>query len=104
VRLAVVEVGDVHRPAAASADLDRLAERIEVPITERVAHVGVVEAAAARSLGRQCRELVRRRERARWIVEPAGDAERTCRHRVGEDRAHVGERGRVRRHVVPTQP
>ena len=45
VRLAVVEVGDVGRRAGPPADLDRLAERVEVAVAERVADVGVVEAA-----------------------------------------------------------
>ena len=45
MRLAVVEVGDVRRRAGPPADLDRLADRVEVAVAERVADVGVVEAA-----------------------------------------------------------
>ena len=45
VGLAVVEVGDVGGRVGPPADLDRLAERVEVAVAERVADVGVVEAA-----------------------------------------------------------
>ena len=41
----MVEVGDVGGRAGSPADLDRLAERVEVAVAERVADVGVVEAA-----------------------------------------------------------
>ena len=50
VRLAVVEVGDVRRRLGPPADLDRLAERIEVAVAQRVANVGVVEAAVPAGL------------------------------------------------------
>ena len=50
MRLAMVEVGEVDRPAPAPPDLDRLAERVEEPIAQRVADVGVVEAAVLRRL------------------------------------------------------
>ena len=45
VRRAVIEVGDVGGRAGAPADLDRLAERVEVAIAERIADVAVIEAA-----------------------------------------------------------
>ena len=45
-RRPMVEVGQVDGPAAgAPADLDRLAERVEEAVAERVADVGVIEAA-----------------------------------------------------------
>jgi hypothetical protein len=48
--LAMVEVGDVARRLGAAADLDRLAKRVEIAVAERVADVGVVEAAAEAGL------------------------------------------------------
>ena len=45
VRLAVIEVRDVGRRLGPPPDVDGLAERVEEPVAERVAHVGVVEAA-----------------------------------------------------------
>ena len=65
VRLAVVEVGDVGRRAGAPADLDRLAERVEVAVAERVADVGVVEAAVPAGLLGQRGELLGRGVAAR---------------------------------------
>ncbi len=47
VRVAVIEVGDVRRGAGQAPDLDRLAERVQVAVTERIAHVRVVEATEA---------------------------------------------------------
>ncbi|MBA3877528.1 MAG: hypothetical protein C0498_11470 [Anaerolinea sp.] len=61
-RRAMVEVGDVDRRLAPPADLDRLAERIEEPVAERVAHVGVVDPAQASRLVREDGQLVRRGE------------------------------------------
>ena len=69
MRLAMVEVGDVGRPLAAPPDLDRLAERIQEPIAQRVADVGVVEAAVPRRLGGQRGQLVGRGVGARRVVE-----------------------------------
>ena len=48
VRLAVVEVGDVGGRAGAPADLDRLAERVEVAVAERVADVACGRSRRAR--------------------------------------------------------
>ena len=69
-RLPVIEVGDVGGPLAAPADLDRLAERIEVTVAERVAHVGVVEAPVGRRLARQLRQLIGAGIGAGRIVQP----------------------------------
>ena len=63
--LAVVEVGDVGRGAGATADLDRLAERVEVAVAERVADVGVVEAAVPAGLIGERGKLIGRRVRRR---------------------------------------
>ena len=103
VRLAMIEVRDVNRPGAAPADVDRLAERIEVAITERVADMRVVEAAVARRFRRQRRELVGRGIRAGRVVEAARESERAGRHRVREQCAHIGERPIVRGDVVPAE-
>ncbi len=72
----VVEVGDVGRRAAPPPDVDRLAERVQEPVAERVPDVGVVDAVEARGLGGELRQLPGRRVRARRVVEPRRDARR----------------------------
>ena len=67
VRVAMVEVGDVGGRAGPPADLDRLAERVEVAVAERVADVGVVEAAVAAGFLGEGGQLLGRRE-----ARPAG--------------------------------
>ena len=96
VRLAVVEVGDVGRRAGAPADLDRLAERVEIAVAERIADVRVVEATVAPGLGGQRGELLGRGERARRIVEPGATARTRPRpsRRAG---VRASCRGRARR-------
>ena len=69
-RLAMVEVGDVGRPLPATPDLDRLAEGIQEPIAERVADVGVVEAAVLRRFLRSA-PPARRWRRRRPADSPA---------------------------------
>ncbi len=66
----MVEVGDVGRPARAPADLDRLAEGVEIAVAERVSDVGVIEAAVARRFLGERHELVGVGVGARRIVEP----------------------------------
>ena len=61
----MVEVGDVGGRAGPPADVDRLAERVEVAVAERVADVRVVEAAVTPGLGGERRQLLGRGEGAR---------------------------------------
>ena len=103
VRLAVVEVRDVGRRLGAPADLDRLAERVQVAVAERVANVGVVEAAVPAGLLRQHRELLGRRVPAGRVIEPGAEPERAIGHRVGEHAAHPGKGRGIGRDVVPAQ-
>ncbi len=80
----------------APADLDRLAERVEIAVAERVADVRVVEATSAPGLGGQRGELIGRGERARRVVEPGGQPEGALGHAVAQEPAHRVERGRRR--------
>ena len=103
VRLAVVEVGDVGGRAGAPADLDRLADRVEVAVAERIADVGVVEAAVSPGLLGQGRQLRGRGETPRRVVEPAAQAERALGHPVAQDAAHPVDGVGVDRDVLPAE-
>ena len=103
VCLAVVEVRDVGRRLGPPADLDRLAERVEVAVAERVANVGVVEAAVPAGLLGEHGELLGRRVPAGRVIEPGAEPERAIGHRVGEHAAHPGEGRGIGRDVVPAQ-
>ena len=100
---AVVEVGDVGRRLSPAADLDRLPERVQEPVAERVAHVGVVDAAEAAGLAGQRRELGRRRVRAGRVVEPGAEPERPLLHRLAQHRPHRVGRP-ARRPATSSQP
>ena len=76
------------RRVAAPPDLDRLPERVEEAVTERVADVGVVEAAVPRGFSTEVRQLVCRGVAAGRVVEPGADAEGPFRHALAEHRAH----------------
>ncbi len=86
----------------ASPDLDRLAERVEIAVAERVPHVRVVDAAGPAGLGRERRQLLGGRERAGRVVEAGADADRAIRHRLAEPPAHPVDGGGVGRGVLPT--
>ena len=103
VRLAMVEVGDVGGGVGPPADLDRLAERVEVAVAERIADVGVVEAAVATGLVGQRGELLGRGVGAGRVVEARRQPEGAVGHRVGQDAAHPGERRGVGGDVVPAE-
>ncbi len=103
VCLAVVEVRDVGRSLGPPADLDRLAERIEVAVAERIPNVGVVEAAVPAGLFREHGELLGRRVPTGRVIESRAEPERAIGHRVGEHATHPGERRGVGRDVVPAQ-
>ena len=96
------EMGDVDRTAAgASADLDRLAERIEELVAERVPHVGVVEAAELGGLGQQLGQLVGAGVGAGRVIEPARQPERAILEAFAEERPLVGQLGRAGLDLVP---
>ena len=89
---------------AAPADLDRLAERVEEAVAERVADVGVVEAAVPRRLVRERRQLLGRRVRAGRVVEPGLSPNAPSSIASREHGAHpVAIAARVGRHVVPAE-
>ena len=97
----MVEVGDVGGRVAAPPDVDRLAERVEEAVAQRVPHMGVVDAVEARGLGREIRQLPRRRVRAGRVVEPGRDPVRALLHGLAEHRAHLDDVGLARLHVRP---
>ena len=99
----VVEVGDVGGRAAAPPDVDRLPERVEEAVAERVAHVRVVDAVEARGLGSEIRAAPRRRVRAGRVVEAGRDPVRALLHRLPEHRAHLGDIGVARLNVRPAR-
>ena len=98
----MIEVGDVCRRLAATADLDRLAERVEEAVTERIAHVAVIDASVPAGLAGQVGQLVRRRVAAGRVVEPRAQPEGALVHALAEERPHPGAGGVVRGFVVPT--
>ena len=97
----VIEVGDVDRPAAAAPDLDRLSERIEERVTERIAHVGVVEAAEPDGLGQEVGQLLRRGIGAGRVVEPGRQSECAFLEPLAQERPLVGHLGGARLDLVP---
>ncbi len=101
--LAVVEVGDVGRRSSAPPDLDGLLERIEEPVTERVADVGVVEATLLPGGSGQLGELLRRGVAAGGIVEARAQADGAVRDRVAEGGAHPIDGLGVCGDVVPAK-
>jgi hypothetical protein len=100
-RLAVVEVGDVGRRLAEPADLDRLAERVEEAVAERVADVGVIEAAVPSGLLRQLGQLPGGGVAPRRVVEARAEAERAFLHPLPEQGLHRRPGLGSGRHVVP---
>ena len=103
MRLAVIEVRDVARGAGAPADLDGLLERVEVSVAERVADMGVVEAAELAGGARERRQLLGRGVAARRVVEARRQPDRALGHRVAQHAAHAVEGPLVRRDVVPAE-
>ena len=99
MRLAVVEVRDVGRRPGSPPDLDRLPERVQVAVAERVPDVGVVERAVPARLLRQRGELLGRGVAAGRIVEPGAEPDRAFLQPFAEERracgpARPGPRGR----------
>ncbi len=91
------------RRIAPPPDLDRFAERIEEPVAERVADMGVVEPAPLPGLVGEIRQLPSRGVRAGRIVEARRDPERALRHRLAEHRPHRRDRPRIGLDLVPAQ-
>ena len=100
-RRPVVEVRDVDGRSAAPADLDRLAERVEEPVAQRVPHVRVVEAAELGALLGERGELGRRRVGAGRVVEARRQPEGAVLHRLPQPRALVREGALVGLDLVP---
>ena len=92
VRVAVIEVGDVGGRRGPPADVDRLADRVEIAVAQRIADVGVVEAAVPAGLLGERRQLGGRGVAPGRVVEPGAEPERAVGHRVAEHRAHPVER------------
>ena len=92
VRLAVIEVGDVGGRRRTPADVDRLADRVEVAVAQRIADVGVVEAAVPAGLLGERRQLGGRGVAPGRVVEPGAEPERAVGHRVAE---HARASGRA---------
>ena len=103
MRLAVVEVRDVGRRTGASPDLDRLAERVQVAVAERVPDVGVIEAAVPARLFGQGSELLGRGIAAGRVVEPGAETDRALLQPLAEECPHPVECAGVGRHVVPAE-
>ena len=99
--LAVVEVGDVGRRVAEPPNLDRLAERVEEAVTERVPDVRVVEAAVPAGLAGQLRQLAGVGVAPRRVVEPGAEPERAFLHAFLQQRLHARPGLRRRRDVLP---
>ena len=85
----MIEVGDVRRPVAAPADLDRLLERVQVPVAERVAHVRVIEAAMGCRLAGERGQLIGAGVGAGRVVESRRETDGALLHRLSQHRAHV---------------
>src|SRR5262245_2382941 len=100
--LAVIEVRDVGRRLAAPTDLDRLLERIEEPVAERVALMAVVEAIELAGRARELGELLGRCEAAGWIVEAGREADGPVAHRIPERALHAVDGLGVGGDIVPT--
>ncbi len=92
MRLAVVEVGDVGGRAGTPADLDRLAERVEVAVAERVAHVGVIEAAGPTGLLGERGEFLGRGVAAGRVVEAGATGRRRPRPSPSRSRPRIRSR------------
>ncbi len=89
--------------AGSPADVDRLAERVEVAVAERVADMAVIEAARPAGLGGQRGELLGRGVAAGRVVEAAREADGPFRHRIAQQPAHPVDRPLVGGHVVPAE-
>ena len=97
----MVEVGDVRGALALPADLDRLAERVEVAVAERVADVRVVEPAVSCGLGRELGELIGAGIGAGRVVQAGREADGALLHRLAQDGAHVGDIARAGLDLLP---
>ncbi len=103
MRVAVIEVGDVGGRRRPPADVDRLADRVEVAVAQRIADVGVVEAAVPAGLRGQRGQLGGRGVATGRVVEPGAQPERAVGHRFTEERAHPVEGSLVGRDVIPAE-
>ncbi len=101
MRLTMVEVGDVGGRAGAPSDLDRLAERVQVAVAQRVAHMRVVEPAGATGRLGERGEFLGRGVAAGRVVEARGQAHGSLGHRVAQQSAHPVQGGGRRGLVVP---
>ena len=80
----MVEVGDVRRGPATAPDLDCLSERIEETVAEGVADMGVIEAARARCLSGEIRQLPGGCVTSRRIVEAGTEADGALLHPLAQ--------------------
>ena len=98
----MVEVGDVGGRAGSTADLDRLAERVEEAVAQRVADVGVIEAAGPARLLGEGGQFLGRGVAARRVIEAGAEPDGALGHAVAQQAAHPVEGLRRGGLVVPT--
>ena len=96
VRVAVIEVGDVGGRRCPAADVDRLADRVEIAVAQRVADVRVVEATVPAGLLGERGQLGGRGVAPGRVVESRAQPERAVGHRVARASRASG-RGLARR-------
>ena len=98
---ALVEVGEMAGESRPFADLQRLLHRVQKPIAEGVAQVGVIDAPQPGGLLGEADELIGVGVAAWGIVETGGQAKGALLKPLAHHGPHVGEIGVGGRFVVP---
>ena len=99
---ALVEVGEMAWESRPFADLQRLFHRVQKPVAEGVAQVGVIDAPQPGGLLGEADELIGVGVAAWGVVEPRGDPKGALLHPLAHHGPHVGEIGVGGRLLVPS--
>ena len=98
----LIKVSEMAREAPSLADLQRLFNRVQKPIAEGVAQVGVIDATQPGGLPGEADELIGVGVAAGGIVEARGQAESALLQPLAHHGPHVGEIGVGGRFFAPT--